>query len=84
VGQQGEDQPQRAAPRGHGQPPGILATSGRRSARRASTSARPTAARATTGARSTSFTFVCEDLTQQLKVMKALQKVQGVVAVERA
>ena len=30
------------------------------------------------------FTFVCSDLTQLKNVMKALQKVQGVVAVERA
>jgi GTP pyrophosphokinase len=30
------------------------------------------------------FTFVCQDLTQLKSVMRALQKVQGVVAVERA
>jgi GTP pyrophosphokinase len=30
------------------------------------------------------FTFVCQDLTQLKGVMRALQKVQGVVAVERA
>jgi GTP diphosphokinase / guanosine-3',5'-bis(diphosphate) 3'-diphosphatase len=30
------------------------------------------------------FTFVCQDLNQLKSVMKALQKVQGVVAVERA
>jgi GTP pyrophosphokinase len=30
------------------------------------------------------FTFVCQDLTQLKNVMRALQKVQGVVAVERA
>ena len=30
------------------------------------------------------FTFVCSDLSQLKNVMKALQKVQGVVAVERA
>jgi GTP diphosphokinase / guanosine-3',5'-bis(diphosphate) 3'-diphosphatase len=29
------------------------------------------------------FTFVCQDLTQLKSVMRALQKVQGVVAVER-
>jgi GTP pyrophosphokinase len=30
------------------------------------------------------FTFVCSDLQQLKNVMKALQKVKGVVAVERA
>jgi guanosine-3',5'-bis(diphosphate) 3'-pyrophosphohydrolase len=30
------------------------------------------------------FTFVCSDLNQLKGVMRALQKVQGVVAVERA
>lgn len=30
------------------------------------------------------FTFVCSDLTQLKSVMRALGKVQGVVAVERA
>jgi GTP pyrophosphokinase len=30
------------------------------------------------------FTFVCADLVQLKNVMKALQKVKGVVAVERA
>ena len=30
------------------------------------------------------FTFVCSDLAQLKTVMRALQKVQGVVAVERA
>ena len=30
------------------------------------------------------FTFVCSDLAQLKNVMKALQKVKGVVAVERA
>jgi guanosine-3',5'-bis(diphosphate) 3'-pyrophosphohydrolase len=64
--------------------PGILATVGHTFSQMAINISEANCRAGDDGKAVNVFTFVCSDLTQLKNVMKALQKVQGVVAVERA
>ncbi len=64
--------------------PGILATVGQTFSGEGINISEATCRAGDDGRAVNVFTFVCTDLTQLKGVMRALQKVQGVVAVERA
>ena len=83
MGHQGEDQPVGAAPRRDGESPGILATVGQTFSGQGINISEAVCRAGDDGRAVNVFTFMCSDLDELKLVMRALQKVQGVVAVER-